>query len=326
MRVHLHTNQPAIIREILTDWGEIRSFEVHDLIVQQREALELQQATKIALVTDSSCDLPPELMTKYHINIVPVRIHFGNESFLDKQTITPLEFYEKLKTSPIHPTTSQPTPANFKEVYENLAARYDTIISIHLSGSLSGTFRAAQTAANLINNTRMVLIDSKTTSIALGLLLLEAGEAIAARVSVEKITENLENILQKIKIIINMPSLKYLIRGGRIKRGKGLIATILNIKPLLTFNAAGSIQECGKAFGNYFAIRKTVKKVKTDLRNLKNARIGIVHANAIAKAEWLRKQFADLPSVREIIIHDVAPVLGVHAGPGTVGVAYWGEE
>lgn len=326
MRVHLHTNQPETVREILTDWGEIKSFKVDDLIKQQKEAIHLQQETKIALVTDSSCDLPHELITKYHINTVPVRIHFGNESYIDKQTITPLEFYEKLKSSPIHPTTSQPTPANFKEVYENLASRYETIISIHLSGSLSGTFRAAQTAANLINNARMILIDSKTTSIALGILLIEAGEAIAARLSIEKITENLENLIKKIKIIIHLPSLKYLIRGGRIKRGKALIATILNIKPLLTFNAMGTIQECGKAFGNYFAIRKTVKRVKTDLKLLKNARIGIVHANAIAKAEWLRQQLTNLPSVKEIIIHDVAPVLGVHAGPGTVGVAYWGEE
>ncbi len=326
MRVHLHTNQPEAIREILTDWGEIKSFQVKDLIKQQSEAMEFQQETKIALVTDSSCDLPHELVTKYHINIVPVRIHFGNESYLDKQTITPLEFYEKLKSSPIHPTTSQPTPANFKEVYENLAKRYESILSIHLSGSLSGTFRAAQTAAKLIHNTQMMLIDSKTTSIALGMLLVEAGEAIAERLPVHNIAEKLEDLVKKIKIIIQMPSLKYLMRGGRIKRSKGLIATILNIKPLLTFGPEGTIKECGKAFTNYFAIRKTVKKVKTDLQNLKNARIGIVHANAIAKAEWLRQQFANLPSVKEIIIHDVAPVLGVHAGPGTVGVAYWGEK
>ncbi|MBN2092390.1 DegV family protein, partial [candidate division KSB1 bacterium] len=200
------------------------------------------------------------------------------------------------------------------------------ILSIHLSGSLSGTFRAAQTAAKLIHNTQMMLIDSKTTSIALGMLLVEAGEAIAERLPVHNIAEKLEDLVKKIKIIIQMPSLKYLMRGGRIKRSKGLIATILNIKPLLTFGPEGTIKECGKAFTNYFAIRKTVKKVKTDLQNLKNARIGIVHANAIAKAEWLRQQFINLPSVKEIIVHDVAPVLGVHAGPGTVGVAYWGEE
>lgn len=326
MRVHLHTNHPETIRDLLTDWGEIKSFKVDDLIQQQAEALEMQQETKIALVTDSSCDLPHELVMKYHINMVPVRIHFGNESYLDKQTITPLEFYEKLKFSPIHPTTSQPTPANFKDVYENLAARYESVLSVHLSGNLSGTLNAARTAAKLVNNARMVLVDSKTTSIALGLLLMEAGEAIAAHIPVEKIAERLEDLVKKIKIIIHLPSLKYLIRGGRIKRGKGLIATMLNIKPLLTFGAEGTIKECGKAFGNYFAIRKTVKKVKTDLKNLKNIRIGIVHANAIAKAEWLRQQFTDFPSIKEIIIHDVAPVLGVHAGPGTVGIAYWGEE
>lgn len=325
MKIHIHTNEPEAIKTNLSALGEIQSFQINDLIEQQRAALESQAQTQIALVTDSSCDLPHELITKYHVYMVPVRIHFGNETYIDKQTITPLEFYEKLLTSKIHPTTSQPTPADFKKIYEYLAKRYKAIISIHLADKLSGTFRAANTAAKFIDNTRMILIDSKTTSIGLGMLLIEAGKAIAAHLPLEHVVKRVDTLINKSQIVINLPSLKYLVKGGRISRGKGIIASLLNIKPLLTFDKTGAIVEHSKAFGKYGALKKTVKIVKSETKNLKNINIGIVHANAIGKAEWLAQKLASLPDIKSLMIQDVAPVLGVHSGPGTVGVAFWGE-
>lgn len=324
-KVHIHSNQPEAIKTELSTWGEIQSFRINDLIKQQQDALESQKQARIALVTDSSCDLPHELITRYHAYMVPVRIHFGDETYIDKQTITPLEFYEKLQASPVHPTTSQPTPADFKKIYEHLAEYYDAIISIHLAAKLSGTFRAAQTAAQYIKNAKIVVIDSKTTSLALGLLMIEAGEAIAAGLSIERVAERIEMLVKRIQIIINIPSLKYLVRGGRLSKGKGLIATLLNIKPLLTFDETGVVAEIGKAFGNLLSLKKTLKMVKSETKDLKNIRIGIVHANAIGKAEWVARKLSSLPNLKSIIIQDVAPVLGVHAGPGTVGVTFWGE-
>ncbi|MBN1349827.1 DegV family EDD domain-containing protein [candidate division KSB1 bacterium] len=324
-KIHIHTNEPEAIKSILGALGEMQSFRVNDLIKQQQHALSVQKQARIALVTDSSCDLPHELITRYQVHVVPVRIHFGDETFIDKQTITPLEFYEKLQSSDIHPTTSQPTPADFKKMYERLAKRYDAILSIHLADRLSGTLKAAQTAAKYIENTRIVIVDSKTTSLALGLLMVEAGEAISAGMDIDQIAEKLMSIVRKLNIFINIPSLKYLVKGGRISKGKGLIATILNIKPVLTFDETGAIAEVTKAFGHFMSLRKTLKMVREETKDLKNVRIGIVHANAIGKAEWVSRKLADLPNLSSIITHDVAPVLGVHAGPGTIGVAYWGE-
>lgn len=326
MKVHIHTNDPVSIRRSLESWGEIQSYRVNDLVQQQAEALRSQEAVKIALVTDSSCDLPHEIIMKYHIHIVPVRIHFGEKTFIDKQTITPLEFYEKLAESPVHPTTSQPSPANFRDVYENLAKQYPAILSINLASALSGTFRSAQTAAGFIENAEVVLIDSKTTSIALGMLLVEAGEAILAGKPLEAVAEYIRQLVPKVKLIINLPSLKYLARGGRISKGKGLIANLLNIKPLLTFDETGKVAELAKAFGKLGSLKKTVRMVKAQTAALTNIRIGIVHANAIGKAEWMANQLSDIPNIKSLIIHDVAPVLGVHAGPGTVAVAFWGDS
>lgn len=326
MKVHIHANNPQKIRGLLETWGEVQSFKVNDLIKQQADAVASQKAVKIALVTDSSCDLPHELIMKYHVHIVPVRIHFGEKTYIDKQTITPLEFYEKLATSPVHPTTSQPSPANFKEVYENLAKQYPTILSINLASELSGTFRAAQTASGFIEDAEVVLIDSKTTSIALGMIIVEAGEAILAGLPIEQVKKRVEVLIKKMKLIINLPNLKYLAKGGRISKGKGIIANLLNIKPLLTFDETGKVTELAKAFGKIGSLNKTVKLVQEHVSSLKNVRIGIVHANAIGKAEWMANQFSDLPNIKSILIHDVAPVLGVHAGPGTVAVACWGES
>jgi DegV family protein with EDD domain len=324
-RVHLHTNQPEKIKTLLSPFGKLQSFRVKNLIEQQQEALAQQQAVKIGLVTDSSCDLPHELVTKYHVNVVPVRLHFGDETFIDKQTITPLEFYEKLKASPIHPTTSQPTPADFIRTYKRLAQKYPAILSIILADKLSGTFRAAKTAASHIKNRKLVLIDSRTTSIALGLLVIEAGEAILAGHSIDEVAKRVRSVIDKLSIIINIPSLKYLVRGGRVSKSKGLIATLLNIKPMLTFNEEGKISEFSKAFGNMGMLRKTIKIIRQKTQNLNNIRVGIVHANAIGKAQWMAQKISQIPNIHSIIIHDVAPVLGVHAGPGTVGVAFWGE-
>jgi len=326
MKIHIHTNEPETIKSILSEWGEIQSTRVIDLVKQQQETVAAQRTAQIALVTDSSCDLPHDLLMKYQVHVVPVRIHFGDETYIDKQTITPLEFYEKLKTSKVHPTTSQPTPANFKQVYENLARHFQTIISIHLAARLSGTFQAAQTAAAFIKDANIVLIDSKTTSIALGLLLLEAGEAIQKGLQVEKVVEKVETIRKKLHLIIHLPTLKYLIKGGRVSKGKGLIATLLNIKPLLTFDETGAISELGKAFGKKGAFKKIIRIVKSGSEQLRNIRIGIVHANAIGKAELLVRKFSEIPHIKSITVHDVAPVLGVHSGPGTLGVAFWGEE
>lgn len=325
MKIHIHTNQPEEVERELAGRGKIKSIRIHDLIKQQQDALALQKQARIALVTDSSCDLPHDLVMKYHINMVPVRLQFGDEIFIDKQTITPLEFYEKLKESPIHPTTSQPTPADFKKMFERLAPRYDAIICICLAAKLSGTFQAAKTAAKLIKNTRVELIDSRTTSMALGMLVMEAGEAILAGLSIGQVVKRVNAVREKMRIIIHVPTLKYLVKGGRVSKGKGLIATLLNIKPLLTFDKKGLITEQGKAFGTLGSLKKVFKIVRAETAHLKKAQIGIVHANAIGKAEWLANKLAACPAIDSIIIHDVAPVLGVHAGPGTIGVGFIGE-
>ncbi len=324
-QIHLHTDQPEKVQACLQTWGRIHAWQVTDLRQFQQLAQTTEKKRTIALVTDSSCDLSHSLQIQHQVHTVPVRIHFGETMHIDKVTISPLEFYHQLQHSKIHPTTSQPSPGDFKEMYEYLAQRYSNILSIHLADKLSGTFRAAQTAAKYLKNVQIKLIDSKTTSIALGMIVARAGELIAAEKPLEEIITQVNELVEKMKIIINIPNLKYLVKGGRVSKTKGLLANVLHIKPLLTFDVTGKIAECGKALNTLQALKKTVRMVQTGVKDLKNIHIGIVHANAIEKAEWFVRQLQNVPQLHSIMVLDVAPVLGVHAGPGTVGVAFWGE-
>ena len=206
---------------------------------------------KIALVTDSTCDLAQDLIDQYQINIVPVNINFGENHYLDKITIQPEQFYKLLKENTDYPKSSQVNEKTFTNLYSHLASHYDSIIAIHLSDKLSGTFSSSQKAALAISkefNKPISVINSKNISGALGLILLRTAQAIEEGYSHDQVVNMAEKWVKNSKIFVSVRDIKYLIRGGRVSAVKGLIARMLNINPIVSIDESGKAIVFDKAF------------------------------------------------------------------------------
>ena len=246
-RIHVHTNRPADLFHELKDYGTISSQKVDDMI-RQNEVVK-NRKWNIALVTDSTCDLSQELIDHYQINVVPLNLNFGENHYLDKVTITPDQFYDLLDKSSSFPRTSQINERTFTNLYSHLASHYDAIISIHLSGQLSGTFLSSQKAASRIRdefNKPVYAIDSNCLSGALGLIVLRTAMAIEKGASTEELLSKIDSWIKKTSVFVSVKTLKYMVKGGRVSRPKGLISALLNIKPIVSLDENGKAKLIGK--------------------------------------------------------------------------------
>ena len=293
----------------------------------QEQAASKVTIKKVGIVTDSSCDLPEQFIKENSIHYIPLKLIFGEKIYLDKVDITPGEFYEKLVSSPVHPKTSQPAVADIKNVFEKILPLYEKIISIHVSGALSGTLQSVEMTAKMFAKDKIICIDGKNISGALGLIVNEAVELINANTSFDEIVDKIKKIVDDTHIVFSLPSLKYLVKGGRVSKQKGLIGKILRLNPILSINEEGKLYPAAKAFGNKAAMNKAFQLVIEKAQNYKRHKFGVAHANAPSKAEWYANRLKETFDItEEIPILDAAPVLGVHAGPGTAGIAFIGFD
>jgi hypothetical protein len=326
VRVHIHTNEPERVFTIARGYGEVSFTKKEDMRRQHSKAHHQPDVDTIALITDSSCDLPAEEFIRRNIRIVPVLVIFGQQSYVDKVTMTDRDFYQMLAASPHHPTTSQPAPGDFQEVFLHAAANHKQAMAIILSGAVSGTLQAAQRAAQAVNGQIDVrVVDSKNVCIGLGLILREAAEAIESGAKPEEVKRRVDWAIQNVRLFVSVETMDYLIRGGRVSRFRGAIARLLNLKPILTINNEGKAEVVAKTFGGEHGRRKLMEVVKREAAGKRNLRFLVAHANAPETAEfhadWIRKYF----EVPEVSIVSVSPALGAHAGPGAAGIAFLGE-
>jgi DegV family protein with EDD domain len=326
-RVHIHTNSPDAVFDVISGYGEISERKVDDMIKQHNDIYVKSKIGGIGIITDSSCDLPYHFIKENHIHIIPLKLIFGDQTYLDKVNISPIEFYDKLLTSPHHPKTSQPAVADVLKVYEQVIPQYDSILSIHLPRVVSGTFQTVEKAIQMSGSDKISCIDGKGISAALGLVIMEAVAAIKAGLTFEQVKVRVQNAIENIKIFIMLPTLKYLVKGGRVSKPKGMIGKILRLNPIVSFDQDGKVVLAGKAIGEKRAMKKTLKMAATHIRKYKRAKFIVAHANAYARALWYVDQLKKMFDVKEDIpIVDAAPVLGVHAGPGTAGFAFIGYD
>lgn len=325
VRVHIHTNTPETVFDIFASHGEVSSKKIDDMMRQFQEAFPRARLERIGIVTDSSCDLPRDFITHHHIHIIPVRLTFGTQTFLDKVQITPGEFYDRLASSTELPTTSQPSGADIRQIFHDVVPRYDRILSIHLPRVTSGTFQAVENAAREFEKGKIICIDGKNTSGALGLVVMEAAAAVKEGLSFDKVFLRIQEAIENVNIFIILPTLKYLVRGGRISKSKGIIGKIIHLNPIVSFDREGHVVLAAKAIGEKGALKKSLKMAVKQTRQYKKVKWIVAHANAYSKAEGVAAELAKRFNIsEEIPIVEAAPALGVHAGPGTVGFAFIG--
>ncbi len=280
--------------------------------------------TKFAIVTDSTAYIPAELCNGYQVHSVPLQVIWGEENYRDGIDITPLEFYTRLQTAKIMPSTSQPSPAAFQQVYQTLLNQDYDIISIHISQKLSGTLDSAYQARDMIGSDRITIIDSKATSMALGFPALALARAAKKGAGLEELRQLAEKSVENSGVMFVVSTLEFLRRGGRIGNAQAFLGTALGLKPLLELRD-GVIEPIEKI--------RTMGKATDRMLDLLEQRIGdrrpihlaTLHANAPVEAEKLLEkacQRFNPGDIKEAFSTSVSPTIGTHAGPGTVGICY----
>lgn len=321
-RLHVHTNTPADLFDELRTTGTL-AFQKADDMVRQSEAV-YNRKWKIALVTDSTCDLQPELIDKYQVNMLPININFGENHYLDKITIQPEHFYRLLSETEDHPKTAQVNEKAFTNLYSHLASHYDSIIAIHLSDKLSGTYNSSRKAAESISREfgkPLTVINSRNVSGALGLVVLRAARAIEEGYSHEQVVSMAGKWVNDLKLFISVKTMKYLVKGGRVSAFKGTLARILNINPVLTVDEAGKIVVLDKAFNNRKSMEDVMRHVSQSTRGVGIWNYIILHCNNPEAATWYSSRMESLAGKEPLAILNISPVLGAHAGFGAAAVA-----
>ncbi|MFQ5651028.1 MAG: DAK2 domain-containing protein [bacterium] len=325
VRVHIHTNEPKTVFETASTYGTVSKQKFDDMRKQHVHAHSPYAAAKIALVTDSSCDLSPEFIIRHNVQMVPVQILFGKENYIDKITITPEEFYRMLETNEQYPKTSQPTPGDFRNTYRDVLGHYEQVVSVSLSGALSGTLQASQTAAKSVSADKIHVLNSRNTSVALGLVVAEAASAIQDGCELADVIARTEWAIANVRFFIAFRSVEYLVKGGRLSISRGLLARAFHLNPVLTVNRSGAVEMAAKTFDAETALAKVMEFVSKASAGKKNLRFGVAHANAPEKAAWLEGQLKQRFDTKDMIVTNVSPALGAHTGPGAAGVAFLGE-
>ncbi len=274
----------------------------------------------IKIVTDSTCDLPPEFYKELDVTVVPINIQFGTETYLDGVEIDRETFYRKIEETGIIPATSQPSVGQFLEVYEKLAKKATDIISIHVTGKLSGTCRSAEMAAREVaDKVRVHVFDSLSGSAGLGYMVLEAARAARAGSSVEQILDRLKVLRDRMNIIILMVDLRFARMSGRVGRLQSALASLLNVKVIVTAEE-GLLELKEKVRTTARAIDRMVEMLKERLGTEEPVNLAVVHAQAPEEGLKLMERVKSIFNYKEIFLTDLATSLAVHFGPGTLGL------
>ncbi len=321
-RIHIHTNSPAEIFQSLKKIGTITFQKVDDMLRQNEIATK--RKWNIALVTDSSCDLPQELIDFYQIHMLPISLNFGENHYLDKVTILPNQFYDMLESEADFPKSSQINEQAFTNLYSHLASHYDAIIALHLSKNFSGTYANSLKAAQRISkefNKEIHVFDSKNLSGALGLLVFKTAQNIEAGHSFEKITQEIERDIKQTKIFVSVKNLNAMIKGGRVSAHKGLIANILHLNPIVSMDENGKSLLFGKSFGQKSGIEKIYKHIAKISCDKKIWNYIVLHANNPEEADKIANKMTEMIGKKPVAIINISPVIGMHAGKGAVSIS-----
>ncbi|MBR2567352.1 MAG: DegV family protein [Paenibacillus sp.] len=280
---------------------------------------------KVAIVTDSTADIPEDIIRKYGIHVVPLRLLFGEETYADGIDLTSEQFYDKLRQSAVLPTTSQPSPTDFMNVYQSLLEEEPdrSIVSIHLSSGMSGTYQSAMLGKSLLErDSDITVIDSKSASYGYGLMVVHAAELAEQGKSAVEIAAAVEAMQKSRKLFFLVDSLEYLQKGGRIGKASAILGTLLNIKPILSIDEEGIIYAVEKVRGHKKAMARIVELFQKDLAG-KRVNLAVGHTADLTSAEACAEQLKGHFTLNEVIYTNIGAVIGSHVGPGVIAIFMW---
>lgn len=323
VRVHIHTDFPAEVFSQLQKFGNITYQKVDDMVMQNE--IQFNRKSPIALVTDSTCDIPKHLIDQYQIHVVPLSLHFGSTYFLDRVTINPPQFYSMLTLSDEVPTSAQPASKEFQNKYEYLATHYDSILGIHISHGLSGTYSSSLKGAEDVTGRlqkKINVVDSRNLSGGLGLVVLRAARAIADGASHETVMSKMEDWVKKTHIRVSVTTLKYIVRTGRVSPLKSFVAKSLDLKPIISVGPDGKTVLLQKSFTEKGSTKKIILGIKEIAGRNSIWGYAITHANNQATADFFADEMEKLTGKKPLFIDHASPVLVANVGPGVTSIAF----
>jgi DegV family protein with EDD domain len=277
-----------------------------------------------AIVVDSTADFPEAPQRFPNWRVVPLYVRFGDESYKDYVELDPEAFYARLRSATATPSTSQPSPGDFLAAYEGLAG-YKRIFSLHIAGKLSGTIESAGAAARLLGDDRVRTLDSQSASAAIAMLGLAIQRRLESGTNDDAVNELVERYRRETGLLFTVETLEYLARGGRIGRARAWAGELLNIKPILTIRD-GEVIPVKRVRGNRKSFLEFESAFTSSTRDTPSLRVGIAHAEAPERVEALEELVRRTrPAAQLELVTTLGPVVGAHAGPGTVGF-FWFDD
>jgi DegV family protein with EDD domain len=325
LKIHVHTDTPDAVFTFAARWGSIETRKAEDMRAQHRK-LAHGDRRPVAVVADSSADLPDSVLDRHHITLVPLQVMFGDATYRDRVELKPQDFYRKMRESRAHPTTSQPTPGEFVRVLREAKAEADEVVAVLLAARLSGTYQSGLAAVKAGGIEGVHFVDSASASLGLGMQALRAAELAESGWPAAEIVTELKRVRRQSGCFLTVDRFDNLLRSGRVTRGKALIAGMLHVKPILSLDEQGGIIPVDRVRGRPNVVPRVLSLLEKRLTPRPAAvRFGIVHAEALEVAERLQAALVAAYQPKDCFVALATGVLGTHVGFGAWAV-FWQVE
>jgi fatty acid kinase/fatty acid kinase fatty acid binding subunit len=326
LKIHVHTDTPEAVFSYAARWGRLDTTKAQDMRAQHRRLAHADRRA-VAVVTDSSADLPDAILDRHHIALVPLQVVFGNSTYRDRVELKPEEFYRRLHESTELPTTSQPAPADFIQAFRDARGEADEVVAVLLGSTLSGTFAAAQAAIRAAGLERIYLVDSRSASFGVGLLALRGAELAESGWTGLRIAAELARVQRQSSMLLTVDHYDNLLRSGRISRGKAWLAGMLDVKPILSLDREGRVVPTERVRGRENVEARVLSQLEQRLTPRPKAiRFGVAHADAPDVAQRIQAALVKKYQPRDCFVAPATGVLTTHVGLGAWGVFYQVED
>ena len=286
-------------------------------------------ANKVAIVTDTTACIPREMVEKYGIELVPIEFILDGKAYRDGIDMSPADFYARLRQAKKLPTTSGSLPAPFLDAYQKASRRAESILCITESSKLSGMFNSARVATEMakttLPNVVIEVLECASAAVGQGLVVLAAARAAAQGKSLTEVVTTVQKVMPQVNLFGVLDTLHYLVMGGRVPKAAAFVGSLLKIKPIFTVTE-GEAYPVTNARTNHGAVKSILKLMRQKIVKGQPLHVAVMHADALDKATALKNRISSQFECKEIFITEFTPVMGVHTGPGVIGVAFYNGD